>query len=291
MELLVTLRKRALLENVLPLVDGVIIGKFFTASYHLGTNEMRIINNFCKSNKKKVYVQIDNFISEDDMDELLDYMGFVKSLEPDGIYFHDLGLYEIAKQFDLSSKLIYDGKSVLCNSLDTRFLLNRGIDSVMLARELTFEEIRNIAKNNPDQVDLQIFGHQRMSYSRRKFLKNYFREINKDYDYLNKETMYVIEEQRDYKMPIVEDEEGTFIYSDYIVEMFKEVPEISDVIKRGVIDTLFIENDSMILEACRDYKRVNKENADFIKENFRLSYPENYSSGYLYQKTNITKDE
>ncbi len=291
MELLVTLRKRALLERILPLVDGVIIGRFFAASYHLGSNEMRIINNYCKSNKKKVYVQIDNFISEDDMDELLDYMGFVKSLEPDGIYFHDLGLYEIAKEFSLADKLIYDGKSVLCNSLDTRFLLNRGIDSVMLARELTFEEIKDIASNNPGQVDIQIFGHQRMSYSRRKFLKNYFEEINRDYDYLNKESLYLIEEQRDYRMPIVEDDEGTFIYTDYIVEMFKELPKIADVIKRGVIDTLFIDNDNMILQACRDYKRVNKENADFIKESFRHSYPENYSSGYLYQKTNISKDE
>lgn len=291
MELLVTLRKRSLLERVLPLVDGVIIGKFFTGSYHLATNEMRIINNFCKSNGKKVFVQIDNFISEDDMAELLDYMGFVKSLEPDGIYFHDLGLYEIAKRFNLLSKLIYDGKSVLCNSLDTRFLLNRGIDSVMLSRELTFEEIKDIAVNNSGQVDIQIFGHQRMSYSRRKFLKNYFREINKEYDYLNKETMYLIEEQRDYKMPIIEDEEGTSIYSDYIVDMFEEVPQIRNLIRRGVIDTLFIDDENMILQACRDFGRVNRENAFFIKENFRHAFPDSYSSGYLYQKTNITKDE
>ena len=291
MELLVTLRKRALLERVLPLVDGVIIGKFFTSSYHLATNEMRIINNYSKSNKKKVYVQIDNFVTEDDMEELLDYMGFVKSMEPDGIYFHDLGIYEIAKQFELVDKLIYDGKSVLCNSLDTRFMLNKGIDSVMLARELTFEEIKDIAVNNSGQVDIQIFGHQRMSSSRRKFLKNYFREINKDYDYLNKETMYLIEEQRDYRMPIVEDENGTYIYTDYIVEMFEEVPKIRSLIKRGVIDTLFINDENMILEVCRDYGRVNSDNATFIKESFRHAYPEVYSSGYLYQKTNISKDE
>ena len=291
MELLVTLRKRALLEKILPYVDGVIIGRFFTSSYHLTSNEMRIINNYCKSNKKKVYIQLDNFISEDEMAELFDYMGFIKSLEPDGIYFHDLGLYKIARNFGLFSKLIYDGKSVLCNSLDTRFLLNRGIDSVMLARELTLNEIKDIAINNPNQVDIQVFGHQRMSYSRRKFLKNYFNQIDREYDYLNKETMYLIEEQRDYRMPIVEDENGTYIYTDYIVEMFEELPQIKDLLKRGVIDTLFIDDDDMIIETCRAYRRLKKENAAFIKDGFRRAYPENYSSGYLYQKTNISKDE
>ena len=291
MELLVTLRNRPLLERILPLVDGVVIGKFFTASYHLGTHEMRIINNFCKANGKKVYIQIDNFISEDETRDFLDYMGFIRSLEPDGIYFHDLGVYEIAKQFGLVSKLIYDGKSVLCNSIDARFMLKRGIDAVMLSRELTFAEIKDIATNNPGQVDLQIFGHQRMSYTKRKFLKNYFREINRDYDYLNKETLYLVEEQRDYKMPIVEDEDGTYIYTDYIVEMFEEVPQISDLIKRGVIDTLFIDNENQILQICRDFSRLNAQNASFIKESLRHAYPDSYSSGYLYQKTNITKDE
>ncbi|MBO7677671.1 MAG: hypothetical protein J6S49_09160, partial [Erysipelotrichaceae bacterium] len=76
MEILVTLRKRSLLERVLPLVDGVIIGRFFTSSYHLSSSEMRIINNYCKANEKKVYVQIDDFVTQDDLSELLDYMGF-----------------------------------------------------------------------------------------------------------------------------------------------------------------------------------------------------------------------
>ena len=291
MELLVTLRKRPLLEKVLPLVDGVIVGEYFTTSFHLNTNEIRIINNYCKANKKKIYVVIDNFISEDEKADLKDYLGFINSLDVDGIYFHDLGIYTMAKEFDLVSKLIYDGKSVLCNSLDTRFMLHKGIDSVMISRELTLEEIKGIAKNNPRQIDVQLFGHLRMSYSKRKFLKNYFREIDTEYDYLGKETMYLIEEKRDYKMPIVEDENGTYIYTDYIVEMSEELVELRPMIKRGIIDTIFIDDENLILEVCREYRRIGKDNAKFIKENLRHLYPENYDSGYLYQKTNITKDE
>ena len=291
MELLVTLRNRKLLEKVLPSVDGVIVGNSFSSCYHLSNEDIRLINNYCKNNNKKVYIVMDNFISEDEKLNLYEYFDFIETLDVDGIYFHDLGVYDASITYGLTSKLIYDGKSVLCNSLDTAFMLKQGIDSVMISRELTFNEIKEIVNNNPNAVDVQIFGHLRMSYSKRKFLKNYFKEIHKDYDYLNKELLFLIEEKRDYKLPIVEDKNGTYIYTDYILEMFNELPSLKENLKRGIVDTLFIENENLICEVCRAYRRITSENSEFLKQSFMRSYPENYSSGYLYQKTNITKDE
>ena len=55
MELLVTLRNRKLLEKVLPSVDGVIVGNYFSSCYHLSNEDIRLINNYCKNNNKKVY--------------------------------------------------------------------------------------------------------------------------------------------------------------------------------------------------------------------------------------------
>ena len=291
MELLVTIRNKEMLQKVLPQVDGVILGNAFVSSYHLSNGDIVSINEYAKDNYKKVYIVMDNFICEDEKIKLNDYFGFIESLDVDGIYFHDLGIMEVAKSFNLSSKLIYDGKSVLCNSIDAAFLLKQGIDSVMISRELTYDECLEIAKNNDGKIDMQIFGHQRMSYSKRKFLKNYFNEIKKDYDYLDKESLYLVEEKRDYKMPIVEDENGTYIYTDYILEMFKEIPEIRKHLKRGIIDTIFIDDANFICEVCRAYKRIDEKNSDFIRESLFRSYPYNYSSGYLYQKTNISKDE
>ena len=62
-------------------------------------------------------------------------------------------------------------------------------------------------------------------------------------------------------------------------------------IKRGIVDTLFINDDNKIVEVCRNYKRINEANAKFLKESLYHNYPDRYSKGYLYQKTNITKDE
>ncbi len=291
MEMLLTLRKIELLEKVLPFVDGVLCGKYFTTAYRFTLEELCQIRKSCRTMGKKFYIVMDQFVSEDEKMLLYDYMDFIDSLDVDGIYFHDLGVFDAARSYDLTRKLIYDGKSVMCNSLDLSFMLDRGIDSVMISRELTFEEVKQIVRNNPYRVDMQIFGHLRMSYSKRRFLNNYFRQIGKEYDYFDKESLSLIEEKREYRMPIMEDESGTHIYTDYILTMFDEIPILRPYLKRGIIDTLFIEDENKIAQICRDYRRINENNVDFIRESFYHNYPDHYSSGYLYQKTNITKDE
>lgn len=291
MELLVTLRHIESLEKILPFADGVILGSHFTNGYHLSLEEITQSVRFCRTFHKKVYIIMDDFISEDEKMLMYDYLDFIDGLNVDGIYFHDFGIYNAAKSYGLVSKLIYDGKTVMCNSLDTAFLLDKGIDSIVISRELTYPEVKEILKNHSGRIDLQIFGHLRMSYSRRHFLKNYFKQIGKEYDYSGKETLSLVEEQREYKMPIIEDEDGTYIYTDYIFEMFNEICEVKNDIKRGIIDTLFIDDLNLICQVLRDYRRINMGNRSFIKESFMHNHPGNYSTGYFYQKTNISKDE
>ncbi|MBR6233039.1 MAG: U32 family peptidase [Erysipelotrichaceae bacterium] len=290
MELLFTLRRLEPLEKLLPFADGIVTGRYFTTGYHLSLDEIRQASRFCKTFHKKFYIVMDDFISEDEKMLMYDYLDFIDSIDVDGIFFHDLGVYNAAKSYGMLSKLIYDGKTVLCNSLDSAFLLDQGIDSVMFSRELTFEEVKEIVKNLSGRVNMQIFGHLRMSYSKRNFLSNYFRQIGKDYDFKGKETLSLVEEQREYKMPIVEDEDGTYIYSDYVFEMFSEISELKNDLKRGIVDTLFIEDDALIAQVLRDYKRVSATNGKFIRDSFLHNHPGNYSSGYLYQKTNISKE-
>lgn len=290
MELLVTLRKIEDLDKIKSVCDGFIVGSLFSCGYKHSFDDIRTINNYCKENKTKLYITIENFINEEERPTLISYMAFIRQLDVDGIYFHDLGVIEAAKTFNLEDKLIYDGQTVVCNSLDVAFYISKGFDGVVLARELTLDELDFIVTNNPQVCDVLVFGHQRMSYSKRKFLTNYFKEINKNYDFINSEKLTLVEEKRNYKLPIIEDKDGTRIYTDYIFEMYKEMPKLKQYIKRGIIDTLFIDINS-IPTVVRDYKHITDENASFLFEGLNLHYPNIYSTGYLYQKTNITKDE
>ena len=291
MELLATLRKKEDLEKLSDATDGLIVGSDYTTAFHFRRKDLSKVCEHQKNNNKKIYVVMDNFIMEDEKNDLRDYIDELISLDVDGIYFHDFGVYGIAKTRKFAKELIYDGKSVLCNSLDSAFLLSRGFDGVVISRELTLKEIQEIVHANKGRVDLQVFGHLRLSASKRRFLSNYFREINKDYHYYAKETLSLVEEQRDYRMPIIEDGNGTTIYSDYILEMFNELPKLKNEIRRAIVDTIFINDINLLTQLCRDYRHVTEENSEFIRHNFINAHPGVYSSGYLYQKTNITKDE
>lgn len=290
MELLVTLRDTRNIDKLKSACDGFIVGSLFCSGYNYTIEDLRKINKYCKENGKKIYITIENFISEEDKIQLFNYMDFIKGLQVDGVYFHDLGIYDVAKSFDMIDKLIYDGQTIVCNSLDVAFYESKGIDSVVLSRELTLDELTGILKNNPQKCDVVVFGHTRMSYSKRKFLTNYFIEIGRDYGVKNKETFTLVEEKRNYKMPILEDESGTKIYTDYVLEMYKELSDIKQYIKRAIVDTLFIKDDRAA-SVLRDYRHITKENCTFLRESLAMKYPDNYSTGYLYQKTNITKDE
>lgn len=290
MELLVTLRTTKNIEKIKNLCDGFIVGGLFSCGYKYTIDNLKDINKYCKENNLKFYITIENFINEEERPRLINYMAFLQQLNVDGIYFHDLGVIDVAKTFDLESKLIYDGQTVLCNALDVAFYMSKGMSGVVLSRELTLPELEFILKNHSQCCDLMIFGHQRMSYSKRKFLTNYFKEINVSYNFENKESLRLVEEKRDYKLPIIEDKDGTRIYTDYVFQMYKELPNLKQYIKRGIIDTMFLNIDC-IPTVLRDYKRITNENSSFLFEGLNLNYPNTYSTGYLYQKTNITKDE
>ena len=146
MELLVTLSsidnlsKMALCE-----VDGLVFGGPFSLRFNYSLNDIQKISDYCLEYGIKRYISIDAFVLEEDKVSLYDYFDFLKMLNPDGIYFTDLGVVSVADD-SLKDKLIYDPDTLITNSLDARFYLKQGI-GVVLSRELSLEEVLKIAQN------------------------------------------------------------------------------------------------------------------------------------------------
>ena len=291
MELLVTLKNKDILDRLVQMkVDGIVFGGPFSMKFDYSLDEIKEINENCLKHNIKRYIDIDTFISEFDLKKLSEYLEFLSNLDIDGIYFNDLAVINCASKFNLNNKLIYDTSTLMTNTNDISFYLEKGIDAV-LARELTLDEIIEIVKIHPYKLDMQVFGYLRMSYSKRKFLSNYFKYINKDENIVNKDDLSLVEESRNYKLPIKETEYGTCIYTDYVLLMYEEIAYLSKLLKRGIINSEFIDNETLF-DLIRDAKRLNTENSVFLKSTFIYKHPHyRFSTGYLYQKTVNKKEE
>ena len=109
---------------------------------------------------------------------------------------------------------------------------------------------------------------------------------------INKKDIYLVEENRNYKLPIIEDEYGTRIYGDSCLLMYSELAYIKDYLKRIIVDDLFLENSDIAYDVIKDIKRLTVENSEYLKEVLMNKYPDiDLSTAYLYQKSTKTKEE
>ena len=292
MEIIVSLGKFDNLEKINKSVcEGLLYGGKFSLNFNYDNDQIQAISAYLAKRGLKSYIVMDAFIKEDQRVDLYDYLEFLKSLNPDGIYFTDLGVISAAKAVGIADKLIYDGGPLMTNALDASFYLEQGF-GVVLARELCLDEIMALVKKLPYKLDMQVFGHLKMSYSKRKFLTNYFKEINKDINITGDKDIRLIEENREYALPIIEDRYGTRIYTDYVLLMYEELAYLRDYLKRLIVDDIFLEDTGIIYDVCRDIHHLNRENYSFLRDSLISKYADvNFSSGYLYQKTSKVKED
>lgn len=289
MNLLCTLSSEDRLDTIFPYVDGVICGSYFSDRHYYSLSDMRYIAKRCKALSLDFYVLMDTMVKEEDIPLLYEYLYFLKDLDVDGIYFADLAVLEAGRELGIDKKMIYESDTLMTNSLDASFFLKKGLKSVVLAKEITLDEMMKIADNTKHRVDVHLFGYQKMSSSKRHFLTNYFNHLASPRDLKDNMNLRIIEETRNYSMPILENEYGTKIYSDYILCMYEESLLLADKINNGIIDDLFIDFD-ILMTVLKDYRKLNKDNATKLEEELKSKYHDvTFDKGYLYQKTNITK--
>ena len=268
--------------------DGVIFGSVFSNKYSYDLIDIKEINVRCKELGLKRYISIDSLIAESDKASLYHYFELLTSIKPDGIYFADLGVIPVAETFGLNDRLVYDPVTMITNCVDAAFYIKQNI-GVVLNRELTYEEYETILNRFPGKCDMQIFGHLRMSLSKRRFLSNYFKEIGNDINLTDRSDISLVEESRNYHLPVRETRYGTEIYSDNVLCFYPELVKIREKINHCIVDIDFVE-DEIVLRVLKELKTLNEENAQELIDELKKDY-EYIDSAFLYKKVMTTKEE
>lgn len=137
------------------------------------TKEMLIEGvEFAHSINKKVYVTVNVIPRERELDGVIDYLKELESINVDGIIVSSPAILKLAKDYTNLHISISTQESI-ANS-NTVNLFNRvGANRVVLARELSVDEIRNIKKNTNAELEVFVHGGMCSAYSGRCTLSNY----------------------------------------------------------------------------------------------------------------------
>ncbi|MBQ5756311.1 MAG: U32 family peptidase [Erysipelotrichaceae bacterium] len=200
-----------------------------------------------------------------------------------------LAVLNEAKALGMQDMLIYDPLTLLTNSLDTVFFLKQGVQSCVLARELTLEEITEICKNAAGKVDLQLFGPLIMAVSRRKYLQSYFDYAGIDED-PKAEGGYLLQElsRREYYR-ITENEKESIVYTKDFAAPYKEYLQLQPLCQRVILCGDHVKGE-LLLRVLQDLQDLTAENAEEKRRQLQEDFPqESFNDAYLYRRTNLRK--
>ncbi len=132
---------------------------------------------FAHAHGCRVYLTLNLFSHNRDVEKLPEYIDTIRKVGPDGVIVADPGVFHFVKQAAPELKLHISTQANVCSWLTAQFWQDQGADLVVLAREVSFEELKEIRAKCPDlKLEAFVHGAMCMTYSGRCLLSNYLAE-------------------------------------------------------------------------------------------------------------------
>ena len=125
--------------------------------------ELAAMASHAQSQGKRFYVAMNSLVKEHEVGAAVETLAFLAGIKPDALIIQDWGLLAIMRRFFPQLKAHASTLMTVNNSAIARHCQQQGFERVVLARELSLEEIGAIHQQCP--VDLEIFIHGAMCFS------------------------------------------------------------------------------------------------------------------------------
>lgn len=187
---------------------------------------------FAHKRGKKVYVTLNIIPHNEELKELPEYLKKLSQINVDAVILSDPGTLMYVQELAPNMEVHLSTQANNTNYMSARFWYKQGIKRVVLARELSFKEIKEIRENIPESLEIEAFVHGAMciSYSGRCLLSNYM--ANRDANrgacaHPCRWQYYLMEEKRPGEyMPVFEDENGTYFFNSKDLCMIEHIPQL-----------------------------------------------------------------
>lgn len=216
--------------------DAVYIGgeefSLRVAADNFTNDEIKQGVDFAKARGKKVYLTANIIPHNKDIDEYGRFLRDVKDLGLDAVILSDLGMFDVTKELAPELEIHISTQANNVNYRSAQKWYEMGAKRVILAREMSLDEISEIRRRTDKDLELEAFVHGAMciSYSGRCLLSNYM--AGRDGNggacaHPCRWKYYLMEEKRPGEyMPVFENERGTFIYNSKDLCMINHIDKL-----------------------------------------------------------------
>ncbi|MCK4653198.1 MAG: U32 family peptidase, partial [Candidatus Cloacimonetes bacterium] len=151
---------------------------------NLSYEELKEAVNFCHHNVKKIYITVNIFAHNSDLEKIPSYLKFLQKIKVDAVIVSDPGVLELVKEHTPELPIHVSTQANITSWKSAEFWFKQGAKRIILARELTISEIRRIREKVPGiELEMFIHGAMCMSYSGRCLLSSFLnnRSANRGY--------------------------------------------------------------------------------------------------------------
>ena len=113
----------------------------------------------------KIYVTVNTLYEDNQFENLKDYLLFLATIDVDALIIQDIGLMHFVKKYFPDFEIHMSTQTSIYNLSAVKYFEGLGVDRIVLARENSIEEIKNICNNTDLDIEVFVHGALCMSYS------------------------------------------------------------------------------------------------------------------------------
>lgn len=197
-------------------------------------------------NKKKIYITLNIYAHNAHLEKIKEHLKFLKTLKVDGVIVSDPGIINLVKKYLSRVDIHLSTQANTTNIEAVKFWQKLGVKRIVLAREVTLVEIREIKRAVPKmELEYFIHGAMCMSYSGRCILSKWMSGKSANLGDCTQPCRWayrqvapspigdfgevrVVDSQRKFGMDLEEDRHGTYFFNSRDLNLSSHIQDLTE---------------------------------------------------------------
>ena len=191
--------------------------------------ELKEIAEIAHTEGKKVCVAVNALMHNEHIEKITPYLKKLHEFKVDEITVGDPGVIHMLKKEELDLPFIYDAQTLVTSARQVNFWAKRGAVGAVLARELTFIELKQMSEQVEIPIEVLVYGATCIHHSKRPLAENYFSFTNQHESVSKERGLFISEPKKpDTHYSIYEDAQGTHIFATDDINLALHVNDLAE---------------------------------------------------------------